>query len=269
MKTLRLVGIVALLAAAAHAQFIGYVSDQSTNQVAFAAQAANGSSVTFNNIGQSAHSLSYCLSGFIGTVSLLGSNDGTFVLNTTAIPLSQANYNVATTTCRVLPAGGYFPALKAQVSNYGAGTITAWYNGIASPVAVVPAAVSSTGPTTPVQCDQTAGSSLTGANSFLIATGTSNQKLWICSITFYMTTAPAGAQQFSIQSGTGATCSGSPVIEWFLPVLPLTPLTPFFFGGSFGAFLTTQPGPNVCATLNGGAGVVAFTISFAQGFTNP
>ena len=34
---------------------------------------------------------------WIGTISLLGSNDGTFGTNTTAIPLAQANYNIATT----------------------------------------------------------------------------------------------------------------------------------------------------------------------------
>lgn len=270
-RVARILAIAAVLTGAAQAQFLGYVSDQTTNQVAFTAQASNGSSVIFNNIGQAAHSLSYCMSGFIGTVSLLGSNDGTFVTNSTAIPLSQANYNNATTACKVLPAGGYYPALKAQVTNYLAGTVTAWYNGIGSPVAVVPAAVSSTGPTTPISCDQTNSFTLLGSAFLSVEiTHTTLQSIWICSITVSVSAPGSASGVLTLWTGTGTGCATGLTQKWQIVTASTAAVgATQFFGGSFGAWMTIPPATDVCMNNTATTSTYVITITFAQGFSNP
>ena len=258
---------VLVLAAAAHAQFLGYVSDQTTSQTLFTNQSANGLSAAVQNIGQSSHAVSYCMNGFIGTISLLGSNDGTFTPNTTAIPLSQANYNTASTFCKVLPVGGYYPALKAQVSNYGAGSITAWYNASGAPVAVAQPAVNSNGPTTPAQCDQTYTGQL--VSNTVYVTGTSIQTIWICSMMFSINTLPSVSGLIDVNYGTGTNCGTGNHFMWQIPVLTNSPLNPVVIGGSFGALFTIGAPNSFCiqTTYTGGQVFVSFT--YAQGFANP
>src|SRR4029077_3279667 len=148
----RILYVLALLAGCAQAQFLGYVSNQSTAQVVFTNQAANAASAILTNIGQSAHFLSYCNTGFGGTISLEASPDGTF---TSPIVLASATYgqnSVFDSSCHVLQAGGYFQTVRARITNRTAGSVNAWYTAIGSPVSVTPAAFGSNGPTSPIAC---------------------------------------------------------------------------------------------------------------------
>ncbi|HKM99443.1 MAG TPA: hypothetical protein VJX23_02920 [Candidatus Binataceae bacterium] len=208
----RLFAALILLAGVAEAQFLGYTSQQSTGQVAFTAQAANGSSVVFNNIGQAAHFLTVCPSStFQGTVLLEESQDGTFAAPVT-LTLDSYNATNLTSTCRVLQAGGYWPAVRARVANYSAGSVSAFYTAIASPISAFPPANNATGPATPPQCDAGISASIAPSTTGSIIVGVgggSTLHLYICSMTFsYSGAVSAQATGVLIFSGeTGGTCN--------------------------------------------------------------
>jgi hypothetical protein len=189
------------------AQFLGYTSLQTTQQNVFTGQAANGSSATLTNIGQSSHFLTVCPSSFQGSINLVASQDGTFAA---PIALVAANYdtNSSTSVCRVLQAGGYYPTLRVTVTNYVSGSVNAFYTGIAGPITVNPAAANSLGPSTPPQCDKTTVLTIpqNQATTTLIVPGSSSQKLYVCSITFTFNAATT-AGTIIITAGTGATCA--------------------------------------------------------------
>jgi hypothetical protein len=256
-----------MLIGVAHAQFLGFTSVQTTTSSAFTAQAANGVSNVFQNIGQSSHLLSYCPTNFIGTISMEASNDGTYGA---PITLAAANFNTGTSTCRTLPAGGYYPSVRARVSNYAAGSITALYTGTAAPLNVTQTAINSNGPTSPVQCDQDIFQAVPSVTTSTFVTGTSNQTIWVCSITIGTTAAPSSSGTIQAEYGTGTNCNTGTTILWAAEISTTTPVQPFFFGGSFGAMLTIPPGQNLCFVYNAGSTAgMGVSLSFAQGFHNP
>jgi hypothetical protein len=202
---------LALLASGAHAQFLGYVSDQSTTQIVFTAQAANGASSTFNNIGQSAHLLLYCNSSFSGTISLEASPDGTF---STPIGMAAANWgqnSVTDSQCHVLQAGGYYQTVRARITNYVAGSVNAWYTSVGGPIAPIPAAMNSNGPASPVQCDQSTflGLAPSTGNTQVIAVGPTGQSIYVCGGTFSLATGTPTDGSVQLLWGTGSTCTSS------------------------------------------------------------
>lgn len=114
-----------LLAAPARAQFLGYTSPQTTQQVALNA-AAGATTFNVQNIGQNMHFLSYTRTGTVNLLDLRieGSNDGA-----TFFPISDDAVDV-TTTSGVLFAVGYYPVVRVNLAAIaGGGTITANYTG--------------------------------------------------------------------------------------------------------------------------------------------
>jgi hypothetical protein len=259
---------IALLVGVAHAQFIGYVASQSSAQVAFTAQAANGSSVIFNNVGQSAHQLLFCNTGFIGTITLQASPDGTFA---PAIALASASFVTANGECAVLPAGGYFQTIRANISNYAAGSVNAWYTAVAGPVNVTQTALNSTGPFSPVQCDQTTSfifNDSAGSISNTIVPALAGKKVYLCSITFSYTSAPTiGGGTLDLIVGTTTTnaCDTGTALKWSMNAPTTTSVSaPFYFGGAFGAWMKGPLGNALCVRSNAAVSTLIVSATFAQ-----
>jgi len=257
----RIIFILALLVGYAHAQFLGYVSLQTTaQQNVFNGQAANGVSATFNNIGQSAHSLTYCDTGFIGTISMEATGpDGTF---TNPVPIAATTYGTADSGCHVLPAGGYYPAVHARVSNYSAGSISAGYSGIAGPVSFNPAALSSSGPNSPVNCDQSKVIGMTASQTYQPVAPVTGQSVYVCGFTMSMTAAPTSASAITLESGTGTTCgTGTIVLHTILLATTAPTVIPISMGNTV---FRSAPGSGVCVVTNANLPASDFAISFAQ-----
>jgi len=264
MDLRKLIFAFAFLTVTGHAQFLGYVASQSSAQTAFTAQAANGASVTFNNVGQSSHFLSYCTTNFVGVISLEGSSDGTF---TPSNRLSAGTYNTADTGCHVLPAGGYYPAVRAQVSNYSAGSVTASYTAIAAPISVTHSAINSTGPFSPVQCDQTTFiNSVVSPFTNTLVPGIATQNIYVCSIAISVQTVSANDGNITAEYGTngGSACSSGTVQKWTVTLLHTISTPPFFAGGSLGALFKIPKGQDLCFAANITGGAYTVSITYAQ-----
>lgn len=247
------------------AQFIGYVSGQTVQQRVFTNQAANGSSPTLRNLGNAAHFLTYCNTGFSGTITFQASPDGSFV---PPIPLASASYGQQTnidTGCHVLQVGGYFPTFRATISNYAAGSVNAWYSASGMPIVFQPAALGTNGPTAPVACDQTAvGAAASGttvplvSNHDQISTGI----IYVCQITFSFDAATT-TSAINVFQSTDGTCTATGTVVWTWNITATTPQT-LNVGAPMGAFMRTlQPGR--CLLISAGtitAGV-HYSVSFA------
>jgi hypothetical protein len=168
-----------------------------------------------------------------------------------------------------LPAGGYYPAVRARVSNYAQGSITALYTGSASPINVTQTAINSNGPTSPVQCDQNFSQLVTPTTSQQIIAAGAVQNVWICSLTISFVNAVTGTGNFFLYYGTGTTCATGNTNLLALQINTSMPLQPFFFGGSFGAWQTVPPGQNVCIQNTEAGSLFYLSITYAQGFHNP
>jgi hypothetical protein len=265
-KTLILFVLLALLGCAAprraHAQFLGYVADQSVAQVVFTAQAANGASGILNNIGQASHFVLYCDTGFKGTLNLEASPDGTF---STPIVIATATYGqngVVDNACHVLQAGGYYQTVRLRMLNYVAGSMNAWYTAIGAPISVSPTAFNSNGATAPVACDnasfQNALASATTALQNLLA-GT---RIYLCGFTLSFSAATTTGT-LRIGYGTDNSCSGFFAL-WGMNV---TASSPQFvsFGGPLGALLSTPAvGQSLCMSIGGITASTAVSLSYAQ-----
>jgi hypothetical protein len=262
-RALLIVALYAICALRCEAQFIGYVSSQSVAQQVFTAQAANGSSVTVTNLGQSAHFLSYCTTGFSGTVSLQASPDGTFATPITIASAAYGQNSTTDTACHVLQAGGYFQTIRATVSNYISGSVNAWYTAIAAPIAFAPVALASNGPTSPIACDKFGVVQIAQStnNGILVGLNGTTPKVYLCSMTISFSAATtAGA--INIGDGTSGGCTVfSGVTNWQLAVTANTPQT-VTFGGPLGTFTGTFT-PGRCLMVTTGAITASATISFS------
>jgi hypothetical protein len=262
MRTLRLLALVALLAGTGQAQFLGYVALQTTRQNnVFSAQAANGDTVTFNDIGQSTHSLSYCNTNFVGTINLVASPDATF---SPAIPLASATYLTADSNCHVLQAGGWYPAVRGRITNYSAGSVTAHYSGAGGPVAVNPAAISSGGPGSPIVCDQVA-TGHAGSNTtvqIIPAPPLATQNTYICGFTWSLDGAAAAASIVSLVNGHTANCGVVGTTVWQVDLAAASPL--IFSVTQVNLKVPNGTNPLTCVQNNNIGTGVEISISYAQ-----
>jgi hypothetical protein len=256
----RLLCILALFAGMAQAQFLGYVAAQTSFQTVFTNQAANGNSATVPNIGQSSHFLSYCTSGFVGTINLQGSPDGTFV---SPVTMASANFVSANTSCKILQAGGYQNAVRASVTNYSAGSVSAWYNGTASPIVFTPAGFSTVGPTAPTTCDQAVAPQVAQSTTVTIfgGGGFSNKNIYLCGFTMSFSAATTTGT-LTLEYGTGTNCATGTTILWSAYVTASTPQT-YVVTAPLGTWIAPG-GASVC--LATGAITASTTIAglFAQ-----
>lgn len=108
----------------AQAQFIGFVSPQTTTTEVFSAQATPAVSAVVRNVGQSVHYLTYTTSGTVTqlAIQLEGSSDG---IN--FIRISDVGTNIGSGG---VFANVYLPVIRANLTTLvGVGTITATYSG--------------------------------------------------------------------------------------------------------------------------------------------
>jgi len=269
-RTFAVFGVVLLLAIGASAQFLGYVSTQSVAVNVFTNQAANAASATLQNIGQSAHFLTYCNTGFQGQLALEGSQDGTYA---SPIVLAQASYGqlgLADSACHVMQAGGYYPAVRARVLNYLGGSVTAFYTALAAPISYAPSAITSTGPTSPIVCDRSFSLTVAqNATSSLIG-NLPGQTFVLCAVTFSFNGATtAGSLQiseFATSAAPGNACTtgiGTGAF-WNAFVTANTPQL-FSVGGALGPWLKAQaPNHVLCLTTTAITANTEITYTFAQ-----
>jgi hypothetical protein len=266
----KLLYVVALLALTgcvaprrAQAQFIGYVSSQTVAQQVFTAQAANGSSGTVTNLGQSAHFLTYCNTGFGGTISLQASPDGTFATPLTVAFATYGQAGTNDTACHVLQAGGYYQTMRATVSNFSAGSVNAWYTATGSPIAYAPSAFTSNGPGAPIACDKFAvvTQAQSVANGVLVSFLGGTTKAYLCQLTISFNGATT-AGVINIGDGNAGACSTfGGATDWQLVVTANTPQT-VTFGGPLGSF-TGSLIAGRCLMVSTGAITAAATFSFS------
>jgi hypothetical protein len=257
-------GAVLVLAIGASAQFLGYVSTQSVALQVFNAQAANGASAIVTNIGQSAHFLSYCNTGFRGQILLEASPDGTF---SSPILIASATYGqagIADSACHVLQGGGYYQTVHARVANYAIGSVSAWYTALGSPISYAPSAIGSNGATAPVACDQSSIlANIAQSTTTALVTGLAGTRIYICQLTISFNAATT-AGLITLQEFTGAGCTGAQGAVWQIQATANTPQL-FTVGaplGSFGRTLTS--GNTVCVVTGAVTAGTSFTASYAQ-----
>lgn len=150
------------------------------------------------DLGAAANFLTYCNTGFEGTIDLEWSPTGSAPF----IVLTQASYpGVADNQCHTLQVGGYFPNLRSTVTRT-AGTISAWYTASASPIPLVSAGLGTNGPSSPINCDQNA-----------IQAGLTAATTSIGSVSPIQTGDTVVICAFSI-SFNGATSTGTVSLQW-------------------------------------------------------
>lgn len=262
-RWLIIVALYVICALRCQAQFLGYVSTQTTAQNVFTNQAANGVSSTLSNVGQGAHFLTICNSAFVGTVSLESSTDGTF-----ASPNSLASSSYALpagpgdTGCHTLQAGGYFPAVRARVSNYASGTTSVSYSSAASPISFAPPALNSNGQTSPIACDLGIGPSSINQNTAAtsLQVGITGQRIYICSITISFSAATTAGQ---IQFTSSAGACAAPAALYTLNITANTPQIVHLVGGPGGLF-RLPVGSQLCVSTGALTAASLLDMSFAQ-----
>lgn len=260
-KALLIVGLYAICALRCEAQFIGYISSQSTAQVVFTAQAANAVSATLSNIGQSSHYLTVCNTALVATITLEASIDGTFA---SPVTLVSGNYQTsADSACHVLQAGGYYPAVRARVKNYSSGTTNVFYTGIGGPTAPAPSALSTIGPASPIACDLTSGPSSVAASSSnaSLITGVTNTSLIICSLTLSFSAATT-AGQVQLTQGAAGSCA-APTALYTLNITANTPQIVHLVGASGGLF-RLPAGSSLCISTGALTASTLVATEFAQ-----
>jgi hypothetical protein len=262
-RALVIIGLYAICALRCEAQFIGYVSVQTTAQTVFTNQAANAVSSTLVNIGAGAHFLTICNNLFVGTVSLESSSDGTFAAPNT---IASASYALPAgpgdTGCHTLQAGGYFPAVRVRISNFSTGTTSVSYSSAASPISFSPTALNSQGPTSPIACDLTIGPSSVAQNTAAtnLQGGIAGQRIYICSITISFNAATtAGQIQFLSSSGSCLAATQA----YTLNITANTPQIVHLIGGPGGLF-RLAPGQQLCVSTGALTAQTLLDISFTQ-----
>jgi hypothetical protein len=262
-RLLLIVALYAICALRCEAQFIGYVSIQTTQQNVFTNQAANAVSASLTNLGQGAHFLVICNNAFVGTVSLESSSDGTF-----AAPNSIASASYALpagpgdTGCHTLQAGGYYPAVRARITNFSTGTTTVTYSSVGGPISFAPAALNSQGPTSPIACDFEIGPSAISQNTAAssLQVGIAGQKLYVCAITISFNAATtAGQIQFLSSSGSCLAATQA----FTLNITASTPQIVHLIGGPGGLF-RLAPGQQLCVATGAITAQSLLQISFTQ-----
>lgn len=266
-RWLLILALYVVCALRCEAQFLGYVSSQTIAPAqVFTAQAADGVTGTLVNLGQSAHFLTYCTTGFGGTIGLESSPDGTFATPVTLASASYGQNSVVDTGCHVLQAGGYFQAVRARVKNFSAGSVSAWYTATAAPISFAPAALTSNGPSSPIACDKFSVTQIAQStnNGFLVGLLNSAVKIYICQMTISFSAATTTGAITVGDGNAGACTTFSGVANWQLLVTATTPQT-LTFGGPLGTFTgTLNAGRCLMVTTGAITASATINVSYAQ-----
>lgn len=275
LRTKFLLAIAGLLLSppGVRAQFIGYTTSQSTAQNVFVNQAANAISATITNLGQSSHFLSICNNLFAGTIILQSSKDGSFNPPSTVAAANFGQGGPLDSNCHLIQAGGYYRTMRVQLTNYSTGSTNVFYSGIGAPIDFAPPALSTIGPTSPINCDLSRAvriaQSTTGST---IATGFAGQTIIVCSITLSWVGNVTGGGATSLVSfgaqadspGTGGGCTAVAVDDTFLlsPDNGANPITNMV--GGVGGLFRLPPGQPLCVTIGPIGADTLINVSFAQ-----
>jgi hypothetical protein len=180
--------------------------------------------------GYAANFLSYCTTGFIGTIDFEWEPPGT----STFLPITSATYGSVApdTSCRTgsngLQVGGYYPNLRSTVTVVS-GSLSAWYMASAAPISAFPPALGSNGPSAPIACDQNFGAVVAnGATGALVGGGTGTATTVICGFTITYNGATSAGSDSLVWSAT--TGCASPVFGWTGYTTSSTPQTLIFSG---------------------------------------
>lgn len=121
-------GAICAGSAPAWAQLNGSTGALTDNEIAFTNLQGAGVSLTFRNVGQSSHWLTYCTSSSSAIqIALEASED-----NNTWFQISDLG---TATGCNVLSAGGYFQYVRAHVYALSGGSVSAFYTASSFPIA--------------------------------------------------------------------------------------------------------------------------------------
>ncbi len=227
-------------------------------QLVFNAAGANMSSAIFQNIGQGAHYLTYCPSGFTGTIDLEESFDG----STNWVPIAAANPS-NDSTCHVLQAGGYYQNVRSTITNRSGGTVSAWYSASSGPIQFASPGINSNGPTSPTQCDQSLTATIitTGTYSSLLADAT-GRPISVCGFTISFAAAP-GSNTDAVQLGFGSPCGVGSLYLWYISTTASTPQVIPVGSGQGSIFRIGQnAGTNLCIGNHSGASL-EISLSYA------
>ena len=208
----RLIGaffVLLLIAALGHAQNAGNVGIYTREVTVFTNQSATAHSAIFPDFGFAANYLTYCTTGFNGSIDLEWSpNPGVVAY----IPLAIASFTInADTNCRTLQAGGYFPNLRSTAT-VTIGSISAYYTASSAPISFVAAGLGSNGPASPIVCDHNIASTLaSGGTANFLSPILPGDSLVICGFTLSFASAPSTG---NVQIGWAASSCASPTINW-------------------------------------------------------
>jgi hypothetical protein len=219
-----------------------------------------GTSQIFNNIGQSAHYLSYCPSGgnFSGTIDIEESFNGA----TNWTPIAFATYVASPLTqCTVLQAGGYFQNIRSVITIV-ANTVTAEYNATSGPIGFNSSAIGSTGAVSPTSCNQSKTLSITNTTTSLLVGSVTSSQIRVCA--FQVTGQQTATGVMDFQSSTAAAACTTPTNIWEINTIVGTPMTASL-GAGLGQLFAAPTANSLCFANNSGQ-TVSVNISYASVF---
>jgi hypothetical protein len=174
-----------------------------------------GVSQIFQNIGQSAHWLTFCAGSgqdFVGTVDLEESFDGL----TNWTPISFASYlatSLPKSTCATLQAGGYYQNIRS-VFVVTSGTITASYNASSGPISFVASGISQFGPTPPTVCNQSNNIAVANGATVTLVFAIPATSIRVCAFEISLAAAPGSANFINFLAAPAAGCASSTSTVW-------------------------------------------------------
>jgi len=189
----------------------------------FTSQNTTKSSTIFPDFGFAANYLTYCNTAFTGTIDMEWSpNPAT----TPYIVLVQASYAAPApdSNCHTLQTGGYFPNLRSTVSVL-AGSLSAWYTASAAPIPLVSSGIGSNGPSSPINCDHNAVSTVSSAATINLGSITpinTGDTIVLCAFTISFVAAPSTGGVL-ITWATATNCSTTTSSSWAADTTSNTP----------------------------------------------
>lgn len=239
--------VILLVATASRAQETGHTAISTREVSVFTAQSSTTHSAILPDFGFAAQTLFVANTAFTGTIDLEWSPTGATPFYT----LTIATYNNDSAN-HILQLGGYWPNLRSSVT-VTTGSVSAWYTASAAPIPYTPPAIGSTGPASPIQCDQFQTASVLANGSFTSIATSSTRGFAICGFTISFTgaTSTGGVQ---VGWGTSGACSGG-VYPWFIATQASTPQA-FTVGSGLGAmFQLSTHGSGICVDNHSGSGL--------------
>lgn len=207
--------LVLAVSAASHAQNGGNVGIYTREVSVFNAQATSASSATFPDFGFGANYLTYCNTGFVGTINLEWSPPitGSATLGP-YVTLAQASYPTLfpDSACHTLQVGGYYPNLRSTVTR-SAGSLSAWYTAQATGIPNVTAGIGSNGPSSPITCDRSIPLLVpSGAALELVDPILTNDTVIFCVVTWGFSAATTAGNIQLGSSAIGSHCASAYIL---------------------------------------------------------